>query len=153
MADMKVSNAAPVQAAPAEAKPEKAQSAFGKFMSGLRDAVFGETGAAIIAGAASGALIGGIPGAVVGGVTGLGIASAVKASREGKTGWAMLNAAASGAVLGLAFTNPVSGLLVGGAAFAFGSGAAQKAASKIAGFLGLHKGDTPAPQPMPAPAQ
>lgn len=147
MADLQVSNTAAVKPVTETEAPQKAEGAVKKFLGGLKDALFGKTGTAVMAGAASGALIAGLPGAAVGAVVGLGTAAAVKASDDGKKGLSALNAGLAGAVAGLAFGLP--GLLVGGAAFAFASGAAQKAGEKIANFI---KGNQDK-SPEPAPAQ
>lgn len=159
MGDLKVSNAASIQAAPAaEAKPAKAEGVISKHLNYLKNAIFGDSGKAALAAAASGALIGGLagaglPGAVVGGlaggVVGLGIAAGVKAAKEGKPGLSMVNGALAGAAAAVVFP-PVGALLVGGAAIAFATGAAQKAAGKVGEFLGLHHDKK---QPEPAPAQ
>lgn len=157
MGDLKISNATSVQAAPkAEAKPEKAEGVISKHLNKIKNAIFGDSGKAVLAAAASGALIGGLsgaglPGAVVGGlaggVVGLGIAAGVKAAREGKPGLSMVNGALAGAAAAVVFP-PVGALLVGGAAIALATGAAQSAATKLGNFLGLHKDKA-----EPAPAQ
>ncbi|HEY9840548.1 MAG TPA: hypothetical protein V6D23_08850 [Candidatus Obscuribacterales bacterium] len=149
MGDVKVSSGAQVQPTTEVEKPQKAEGAVGKFLKSAKDCLFGKTGAAILAGAASGALLAGLPGAAVGAAVGLGLASANKSLEEGKPGWSLLNAGTAGALAGAAFGLP--GLLVGATAVAFATGAAQKAASKVGEFLGLH-GDK-APKAEPAPAQ
>lgn len=144
MGDVKVSNSAPVQAASEVSKPQKAESALSKHLSGIKNALFGKTGMSALAGAASGALLAGPAGALVGGVAGLAIGTGTQAFEKGNKTAGVINTAASGALLGVAFGLP--GLLVGGSAYLFASGTAQKGAEKIANFL---KGN----QPETAPAQ
>lgn len=146
MGDVKVSNSAPVQAASEVSKPQKAESALGKHLSGIKNALFGRTGASILAGAASGALLAGPVGAVVGGVAGLGFAAGQKAAERGNKTLSVLNTAAAGALVGVAFGLP--GLLVGGASYLFATGKAQQAAEKVGNFLTNHSNKA-----EPAPAQ
>lgn len=147
MADMQVSSSAPVKAAAeVDNKPQKAENVVSKHLNKLKNAMFGTTGSAILAGAASGALIAGLPGAAVGAVVGLGLSAGVKAATDGKKVLGALNTGLAGALAGAAFGLP--GLLVGGAAYAFATGAAQKAASKVADFLSNQAGKA-----EPAPAQ
>lgn len=148
MANIQVSNNTPVQAAKSESVVQKAETAIGKHLKAAKDALFGPTGSAVLAGAASGALLAGLPGAVVGGAVGLGIGASVHAAKEHKTALSLANAGLAGAVAAMAFP-PAGALLVGVGAFAFASGAAQNAASKIGNFLGLHGKD----KAEPAPAQ
>lgn len=140
MGDLQVSGNAMIRANPeTENGIKKAGQAAGKFLGNLKDTLFGKTGKSILAGAAAGALVGAvvpggvIPGAIVGGAVGLGTAAYAKASSEGKKGMAALAAASTGALAGLAFGLP--GLLVGGVAYAFASGAAQNAAKKVGEFM------------------
>jgi hypothetical protein len=154
MGDMQVSNSAMIKATPeAEKGIKKAAEAAGKHLSSLKDALFGKTGKAVLAGAASGALIGSLipggalPGAVVGGVVGFGAAASANAAEQNKKGLATLTAASTGILAAAAFGLP--GLLVGGAAYAFATGAAQNAASKVGEFLqknSQHMVATAAPQ-------
>lgn len=154
MADMKVAPTAPAAPAAETQAPQKAEGAVGKFFKGLKDAMFGKTGTAVMAGAAGGALIAGLPGAAVGAVVGLGVASATKSAEEGKKGMALLNAGLAGGLGMLAF-GPIGGLLIGAGAYAFASGKAQEAAAKVGeGIQNLGAKVTgQQDQPEPAPAQ
>ncbi len=147
MADMKVSAAKSAQAV-TETQPQKAENAVSKFVKGAKNALFGKTGSAILAGAASGALIGGLPGAIVGGTIGLGVAAASNAAESGKKGLSTVNAVLAGSLAGMAFGIP--GLLVAGAGAAFATGTAQNAAKKVSETLGnlFQKSE-----PTPAAAQ
>lgn len=150
MADMKVSSAQSAQAV-SETQSQKAENAVSKFVKAAKSALFGKTGAGILAGAAAGALLAGPAwpiGAAIGGTIGLGMAASSKAAESGKKGMSTANALLAGGLAGMAFGLP--GLLVAGAGAAFATGAAQNAAKKVSETLGnlFHK-----PEPTPAPAQ
>lgn len=132
MGDLKVSATAPVQA-PLKA-PAKAESTLSKHLGDIKKAAFSDTGAAILAGAASGALIGGLPGAAAGGLVGLGMA----AYQKGSTGAAVFSGTAALGIAAVSFP-PVGALLVGASAWAFASGKAQEAAGKLGAFLNKHE--------------
>lgn len=153
MADMKVNSTAPAQEVAKTEAPQKADNAVMKHLKSLKNAILGPVGGATIAGAASAALLGAaLPYVAVGAVVGLGIGAGIKALNEDKKGLGFLNVGAAGALAGAAFGLP--GLLVGATAVAFGTGEAQKAAGKIAKFVGSGISKIlPDSKPEPAPAQ
>lgn len=132
MGDLKISATAPVQA-PLNA-PAKPESSLNKHLGEIKKAAFGETGTAVLAGAAAGALIGGLPGAAAGGLVGLGMA----AYQKGSSGAALSSGALALGVAAVSFP-PVGALLVGASAWSFASGNAQKAAAKLGDFLTKHE--------------
>jgi len=150
MAEMKVSGAQAPQSV-SETQPQKAENAVSKFVKGAKNALFGKTGASVLAGAAAGALLAGPAwpaGALIGGTVGLGMAAASKAQEGGKKGLSLTNTLLAGGLAGMAFGVP--GLLVAGTASLFASGAAQSAAKKVGETMGKIFNQQ---EPTPAPAQ
>ena len=139
MADLKITAAQPAQAV-SSAPPQKADSVIAKHLKTLKEAAFSETGSAILAGAAAGALVGNLPGAIAGGLVGLGLSAAIK----GGDSSAILAGTAAIGVTAVAFP-PVGALLVGATALTFATGAAHKAAAKLGSFLEKHAPPAPAP--------
>lgn len=138
MGDIKIT--ASTSPAPAAAAPEKAASAVSQHAKAVKNAMFSDTGSAILTGAAAGALIGNLPGAVVGGMVGLGMAGFSKG-----TGSAAIFSGSAAALAAAVTFPPVGALLVGATAVTFASGAARQGAAKLGEFLGKHAAPTPEP--------
>jgi len=156
VANMQVSSSAQTtDVAKAAEKPKTASDTVKSHLQSIRNAMFGKTGKAILAGATAGALLGGAPGAVAGGAIGAGAALTVKLHenfKEQGVGKRMLAGAAAGTMAAIALATPL-GAAATITGLAFATGAAQKAASAVGDFLSKHLGGgdkeaQPAAQPI-----